>query len=41
MSRKYSDTVNETETLGGRGTERKMKIFKETKADLNIHFSEL
>lgn len=33
--------MNETETIGGRGTERKMKILEETKADLIIHSSEL
>lgn len=27
--------------MEGKGTERKMKIFKEANADLNIHFSEL
>lgn len=41
MSREDSDTMNKTETIGGRGTERKMKRFKETKADLTIYFSEL
>lgn len=41
MSSEYRDTVNKTERIGGKGTGRKMKIFKETNADLNIHFTEL